>query len=103
MPRNIKSMNALDVQKQLLIAESDLNRIQLADETAALHSGVHAITHGVKTAGGIAASAAMLANTLAVIPHSHHAADTKTVRLQLVLYGAVLISSVCLALIPRKT
>ncbi len=95
-------MGALELRKQLLIAESELNRIQLSAENAALHSGVHTFTNGVTTIEAIASSAAMLATNLASIPRTQHAAGTKTERLQIVLDGAVLISSIWMTLNPRK-
>jgi hypothetical protein len=96
-------MNALELRKQLLIAESELNRIQLRAERAALHSGLHTITHGASTVGALASSAAILATHLATIPRKQPAAGTNASGLKTVLYGAVLISSVWLAVIPRKS
>jgi len=95
-------MNARELRKQLLIAESEINRIQWTAEKAALHSGLHTITHGVTSVGAIASSVVMLTSNLAAIPRKQRIAGTKTSRLQTMLNGAVLISSVWLALLPRK-
>ncbi len=103
MQRNVNRMNALELRKQLLIAESELYRIQLTAETAALHSGLHTVIHGVSKAGAIVSSAAVLATNLSAIPRKQHATGTNTLWLQTVLDGAVLVSSVWLALMPRKT
>jgi hypothetical protein len=102
MARRIKGMSALELRKHLLIAESDLNRLQLMEESAALHSGVHTLTDGATKVESIASSTAMLASNLAAIPRAQHANGTTKAWLQTALDGAVLISSVWLALGPRK-
>lgn len=101
MPQNLNRINELDLRKRLLIAESELNRTQLTAAKAGLHCGLHTVTHGVSTVGAIASSAAMLATSLAAIPCKQHNAGKKSLCMQTVLYGAVLISSVYLALNPR--
>ncbi len=103
MQRNLNRMNALELRKQLLIAESELNRIRLTAERTALHAGLKTITHGATTVGTIASSAAILATNLAAVPRKQHAAGTNSFWLHTALYGAVLISSVWLALLPRKS
>lgn len=96
-------MNTLELRKRLLIAESEINRIQLTAEKNTLQSGLHTITHGVTAAGAMASSIVMLTTNLAAIPRAHQAIGTKPSRLQTILNGAVLISSIWLALLPRKT
>lgn len=103
MLRNLNRRDALDLRKRLLIAESELNRIQLSAAKSGMNSGLHTIAHGATTVGAIASSAVMLATCLAAIPRRQQTASTKSMCLQTVLDGAVLISSVWLALIPRKT
>lgn len=79
MQRNVQRMNALQLRKQLLIAESELNRIQFRAASAAVHSGLHTITHGATTVGAMAASAAILATDLAAaISRKQPAAGTNT-------------------------
>ncbi len=103
MSRTLNRKHALAMRKQLLIAESELNRIRLAAATAGLHAGLHTMAHGATTVGAIASSTAMLATNLAAIPRKKHTGGTKSLWLQTGLYAAVLISSAWLALIPRKT
>lgn len=103
MLRNINRIDALDVRKRLLIAESELNRIHLSAAKSGMTSGLQTIAHGVTSVGAIASSAAMLATSLAAGTRRQHSASTTSLSLQTVLHGAVLISSLWLALIPRKT
>ena len=53
-------MNALKTQKQLLIAESDLNRAAMREEVAALTTGVRAVTARAKSFGSIASAGTVL-------------------------------------------
>lgn len=54
-------MNSLESWKQLLLAESELNRALLAGDMAALAAGVGALTDRARCFGWIASSAALLA------------------------------------------
>jgi len=103
MLRNLNRIDALELRKQLLIAESDLNRLQLSAAKSGMTSGLHTIAHGVTSVGALASSAAMLATSLAAGKRRQHRASTQSLSLQTVLHGTALIASVWLALIPRKT
>jgi hypothetical protein len=54
-------LNALASRKQLLIAESDLNRAHLVHEWQTMAGDVHALANRAKTIGSIATAAASLA------------------------------------------
>ena len=58
-------LNPLESRKQLLLAESELNRAQLVVDLAALAADVGALTDRAKTLGSLASSAAMLVAGLA--------------------------------------
>jgi hypothetical protein len=58
-------MNPLQLRKQLLIAESELNRAQLVQEFEALAEGVHSVASRAKSFTEIASSAAVLVAALA--------------------------------------
>ena len=58
-------MNPLQSRKQLLIAESELNRAQLVSEWHALSDDVHALTRQARTIGSFASAAATLAASIA--------------------------------------
>lgn len=54
-------MNPLQSRKQLLIAESELNRSQLVGQMEALTAGVRALADRAKSLSAIASSVALLA------------------------------------------
>jgi len=91
-------MNPLESRKQLLIAESELNRAQLVRDMAALTDGVRTITDRARSFGSIASSALLLVAGLAAFRHRKPVdADAKPSRLQTILKGAGLISTLWLA------
>jgi len=88
----------LESRKQLLIAESELNRAQLVGDMAALTAGVHTLTDRAKSFRSIASSAAMLVAGLAAFRRTRSApADAKPSWLQTIVQGAGLISTLWLA------
>jgi len=94
-------MNPLDSQKQLLIAESELNRDQLVGDMAALAAGVRTLADRAKSFGSIASSAMVLVAGLAAFrPCQSAPAGAKPSWLRTILKGAGLISTFWLALRP---
>ena len=97
-------------RKQLLIAESELNRAQLIGDLAELRSGVRALTGRVKSFGSIASSAAVLLAGLVAFKRTRSVlADAKHSWRQTLLKGAGLLSTFWLALrsprpssVPRR-
>ena len=59
-------MNPLAARKQLLIAESELNRAGLVGDVTTLTAGVRALTSIAKSSGAIALAIAMLGTGVAV-------------------------------------
>jgi hypothetical protein len=95
-------MNSLESRKQILIAESELNRAQLVGDMAALTADVRTLTDRAKSFGSIASSAAVLVAGLAAFRRGKPVdADAKPSRLQTILKGAGLISTLWLAFRPR--
>ena len=91
-------LNPLESRKQLLIAESELNRAQMLQEWAALTAGVRTLTHRVKSFRSIASSAAVLMAGLAAFRRGKSGgADAKPSWLQSILRGAGMVSSLGLA------
>lgn len=91
-------MNSLEVRKQLLVAESDLNRAQLMDETAALMAGVRTITDRARSFGSVASVAAVLVAGLAAFRRTKSGLTAaKPSRLQTILKGAGMVSTFWLA------
>jgi len=96
-------MNRLESRKQLLIAESELNRAQLGGDLDALTEGVRTLIDNAKSFGAIASSAAVLAAGLATFRRGNKPVDAggKPSRMQTILKGAGLISTVWLAFRSR--
>jgi hypothetical protein len=66
-------MNALALRKQLLLAESELNRIQLGCEWRRMTQGVNSIAQRTRTIGSIALASASLMAGLASFRRSKSA------------------------------
>jgi hypothetical protein len=95
-------MNPLESRKQLLIAESELNRAQLAGDLAALAAGVRTVTDRAKSFSAIASSAAVLVAGLAAFRRGKPPdADANSSWLQTILKGAGLIPTLWLAFRSR--
>lgn len=91
-------MTPLESRKQLLIAESELNRAELVGDLAALKTGVRTLTDRAKSFGSIASSAAVLVAGLAAFRRAKSApADANPSWLQTIFKGAGLISTLWLA------
>ena len=91
-------MNTLATRKQLLLAESELNRSQLVREMADLRAGIRTLTGRAQSLTSIVSSVAVLVSALAAFRHSKPAhADAKPSWLQTILKGVGLISTLWLA------
>jgi hypothetical protein len=89
----------LELRKQLLIAESELNRAQLVQEWVAMTVGVRTFTDRVKSFGSIASAVALLAAGLVAFRRGKRVdADVKPSWLQTILKGAGMVSTLWLAL-----
>lgn len=84
-------MIPLALQKQLLVAESELNRAQLVQEWAALADDAHALAHRAKTITFLASAAASVVGGLAFFRRNKSAGTAaKSSWLQTLLNGAQL-------------
>jgi len=93
----------LELQKQLLIAESEVNRAQLSQEWRKMAHGVHGLADWAKTIAARASLAALLAAGLSTFRHSKvTAAKEKSSWFKRVLKGAQLAGSILLALRGRS-
>ena len=91
-------LNPLASRKQLLIAESELNRAQLVEEWQAMTDGVRSVADRTRTISSVASAAVSLIAGLASFRRSKCVdADVKPSWLQTILKGAGLISSLWLA------
>jgi hypothetical protein len=95
-------MNPLESRKQLLLAESELNRAQMVEDLTALKSDVNALVDHVKSFKSIASSAAVLVSGLADFQREKPAnGDGKSHWLRRLIKGAGLISKLWLAFRPK--
>jgi hypothetical protein len=91
-------MNPLQLRKHLLLAESELNRAQLAGDLAALKADARALADRAKSFEAIASSAAVLVAGVAAFRRGKPAdAGAKPSWLQMILKGAGLVSTIWLA------
>jgi negative regulator of sigma E activity len=97
-------MNPLESRKQLLIAESELNRVKMIQEWQAMAEGVRTFGARVKSVGSIASATALLVAGVAAFRRgkSVDAAAEKPSWFKTALKGAQLASSVWLALRARR-
>ena len=91
-------VSPLALQKELLIAESDLNRAHLSEDWAALAHGVCDVADRAKTIAAWASSAALLVATVTSAGRSASAPGTpKPSWFQKLLNGARVASAIWLA------
>lgn len=87
------------IQKQLLLAESELNRAQLVEEVAAISAHIHALTKRATSFGSIASSIAVLVAGLTAFRRGRAAtAKPKPLWQRTLFKGAGLVSTAWLAL-----
>ena len=89
-------MKALESRKQLLVAESELNRAQLVQELETIKDKVHSLANQARTISSLASAAATLIAGLASFRHKKEAgaAEEKPSWLKTIVKGAGLVSSV---------
>ena len=88
-------MKPLQARKQLLVAESELNRIQLIAECEKLGTGFRSVTGNARKFSEIASSAAVLVAALAALWQRKHAAPkARPSWLRAIFESARLVSSI---------
>jgi hypothetical protein len=96
MPRKLPRVSPLQMRKDLLIAESELNRTQLQEEWEAATEWHRTLSSGARTIGSVASAAALLVSGVRAFrrkrdPQSGSGASW----LQPLIKGAGLIASLC--------
>jgi hypothetical protein len=87
-------VNSLASRKQLLVAESELNRAQLVQEWQTMRAEVHSLTNQARTLKAIAAAVASLIAGLSSCRNQAAApADKKPSWWQTILKGAGIVST----------
>jgi len=94
-------MSQLESRKQLLVAESELNREQLSEEWQAMAHGVCNFAHWAKTMVAWASSTALLVAGVAALRRAPpRSRDAKSSWLQKILNGARAASTLWFAFRP---
>ena len=89
-------MNSLASRKQLLIAESELNRAQLVQELQTISDKVHSLANQARTVSSLASAAATLIASIASLRRKKESAPAteKPSWLQTIIKGAGLVSTI---------
>lgn len=96
-------LNPLESRKQLLLAESELNRLRMIEDMAAIKAEVRILGDRAKSLGSIASSAAVLVSGLSAFRRGKPAgADAKPSWLRTLVKGAGLVSNLWLAFRPKN-
>ncbi|MEK7782228.1 MAG: hypothetical protein AAB370_12080 [Verrucomicrobiota bacterium] len=94
-------MNPLKSRKQILIAESELNRAHLVQDWQTMAGEVHALAEEARTIRSMAAAAASLVAGLAALRRKKSAPAEKPAWWQTILKGGQMISSLWSEFRPR--
>ena len=95
-------LSPLELRKQLLIAESELNRAQLSEEWQTMRHGARDLAHRAKTIAAWASSAVLLVAGATALRRAPPAPGVaKSCWFQKILNGARLASTIWLAFRPR--
>ena len=97
-------MNPLASRKQLLIAESELNRAQLVQELETIKDKVHSLANQARTISSLASAAAILIAGIASFRRKKEPAPAaeKSSWLQTIVKGAGLVSTIWTAVRPQR-
>ncbi len=96
-------MTPLQSRKQLLLAESELNRAQMVADMTALRADFRAVTHRARSVAALASSiAAVLAGLAAFRRGKSASAGAKPSWIQTILKGASLASTLWMAFRPKE-
>ena len=96
-------MNPLESRKRLLVAESEINRVQLLEEWQAMTDGIHSLAGRVKSVGSVASAVALLVAGVSAFQRGKSVdAEAKLSWIQAALRGAQLAGSVWLAFRARS-
>jgi hypothetical protein len=102
MPGKTSHLNPLESRKQMLVAESELNRAGLADEWQAMAHGVRDFAHRAKNIAAWASAAALVvAGITALRRDSTRSGTVKSSWFQKILKGARVASTLWLAFRAR--
>ena len=97
------ALSPLELRKRLLIAESEINRLQLQQEWETMTDGIRGLADRAKTIGSYASVVAALVAGLAAFKHSKvPPTGGKRSWVRTILKGLRLAGSIWLAFRPRR-
>lgn len=97
-------MTSLELRKQLLVAESELNRAQLSRDVAKIALGVHTLAERARSFASIASAGAVLLTGMAAYQRERRSrTGAMPSTLKRVLEGAGLVSALWLAYRAQRT
>ena len=100
---NDPRLNPLESRKRLLVAESEINRVQLTQEWHDTTDGIRSLAHRVKSVSSLASVAALLVAGLSAFRRGKPVSiGTQSYWLQSVLKAAQLAGSIWLAIRARQ-
>jgi hypothetical protein len=103
MPGKEPALSPLELRKRLLIAESEINRVQLRQEWETMTEGICLLADRAKTIGACASVVAALVAGLAAFRRSQApAADAKRSWVRTLLKGLRVATSIWLAFRARR-
>ena len=107
MPRKDSQLTPTQLRKQLLLAESDLNRAQMERDLLTLKTGVQSVVRQAKSLGSIATGATSLISVVSAFQRGKSETQEKpasgpAVWIKRIIRGASFASTVWLAFRSRK-
>jgi len=102
MVGNNPSLNPLESRKRLLVAESEINRLQLGEECRVMTDGIRSLAVRLKTVSSLASAAALLVGGVSAFRRRNSVSPgAKTTWVQLAAKGAQMAVSIWLAFRAR--
>ncbi len=96
MPRTLPRVSLLALRKELLIAESELNRAQLMEKLDSVAQWQNTLSAGARVAGSVASAAALLMSGVRAFRSKRGSQNGAEVSwLQPLIKGAGLIATLC--------
>ena len=102
MPRKLPEVNLLELRKELLIAESEINRAHLVEEWEAMSDGIPRLLGRVKALSSIASAVAVVIAGVSAFRRGTGTTTEKTSWFHLALKGAKMAVPIWLAFRARK-
>jgi hypothetical protein len=94
-------VNPLESRRRLLVAESEINRVELLMEWQTIAEGVHGLADRAKTMGAWASTATLLVAAVTALRRGAPAPAANSSWLQRLLNGMRVVATIWSAFLPR--